>query len=473
MRRTLITLIVLAVLATAGIWAYQTFAPQPEDTQAPREKVVVERGSLLALVNATGTILPEEQMTLSFKTPGRVAEVLVQEGQFVREDAILARLETTDIEYSIAQAELAAGQAQVGLASAQAQLLRALRQPAEYEIAAAEAAVDSARTSYRRLVSGPTPEEIRVARANLDQAEASLEQAQRAYDQVADRPDVAMLPQALQLQQASIAYEVAKANFELTTREPSEAELASAQSAIVQAEANLARLQEGASEEDLLVAQLGVEQAQIAADQAQLSLEQAQSQLEGTTLSAPHDGTITLVGVKAGELSGGQPAFILTDLSEHHVDISVDEIDIGRVAVGQPVTMTLDALPDEMLTGRVSQIAETAQFEAGIVTYKVTVQLDPTDARLRVGMTTNVDIVTERREDVLLVPNRFISIDRSTGRAFVDVAVGNEVQPVEIQLGLRDETHSEVLAGLEEGDVVVLVQESSIDQLREMMGPPR
>jgi HlyD family secretion protein len=425
----------------------------------------------------------------------------VVEGQFVQQGDLLARLETDDLDFSITQAEMAVRQAEMGvrqaeitvrqaessLASAQTQWLRAQNGAAAYDIAAAEAAVESAKASYQRLLAGPTAEEIRVARANLDQAEASLEQAQAAYNQVADRPDVAMLPQALQLEQATIAYQVAQANFELTQRPASAAERAAAQSAIVQAEASLARLQEGASEEDLQIAQIGVEQAQLQVDQAhiqadqaqlqveqaQLSLDQARHQLEGTTLTAPHAGTITTVGVKEGEMSGGQPAFILTDLSLYHVDVTVDEIDIGRVAEGQPVTITLDALPDVRLAGQIEQIAETAQIESGIVSYRVRVGLDPGDAPLRAGMTANVDIVTERRDNVLLVPNRFISIDRTTGQAFVDRAVGSQVQPTEIQIGLRDELSSEVRAGLEEGDVVVLIKESSQERLRQMMmGPP-
>jgi HlyD family secretion protein len=460
MRRVLIILIILVVLTTAGVWVYQNFLSEADQPQEEREEVVVRRGVLAALVNATGTILPEKQTTLSFKSPGRVAEVLVGEGDAVSAGQVLARLETADLEFSVAQAELA-------LALAQAQLLR-LQQPlAEYDVLAAQAALDSATSAYAKLVAGPTEEEIQVARTNLDQAQVARDQAQAAYDQVADRPDVAMLPQSLQLEQATVAYEAARASFQLAMRQPSGAELAAARSAIAQAEAALARLEEGILEEDLLVAQLQVEQAQ-------LSLDQARYQLEGTVLAVPHDGVVTLVGVGPGELSGGQPAFIVTDLSEYHVDVTVDEIDIGRVTVEQQVAITLDALPGETLGGWVDEIAQTAQLDTGVVTYKVTARLEPTDAALRVGMTANVDIVTERREQVLLVPNRFIRIDRATGQGYVDRMVGEEIQPVEIQIGLRDDLFSEVLAGLNEEDVVVLIKESSRDQLRRVMqmGPP-
>jgi HlyD family secretion protein len=104
-----------------------------------------------------------------------------------------------------------------------------------------------------------------------------------------------------------------------------------------------------------------------------------------------------------------------------------------------------------------------------VVGYNVTIRLEPTDAPLRAGMTANVAVVTEHRDNVLLVPNRFVRIDRTTGKAFVDRLSGLEIQPTEIQIGLRDEAMSEVLAGLEEGNVVVLVTQSSRDRLRQVM----
>jgi HlyD family secretion protein len=456
MRRALITLIALAILVVAGLWAYQRFFAQAEDPAvAEREEAIVERGTLLAVVNATGMVLPERQTQLAFQGAGRVAEVLVAEGETVQAGQALARLETTNLVFAIRQAELA-------LSTAQTQYARLQAPPSEYDIATAEAALESARTSYNKLLAGPSMEEIAVARTNLKQAQASLKQAQAAYDQVADRPEIAMLPQSLQLEQATIALEAAEANFALTTRKPTEAELAAARSAVVQAESSLARLKQGVSEEEILLAQLQVQQAQI-------SLDQARYQLEGTELAAPHQGTITLVGIQEGELSGGQPAFVLTDLSRYHIEVDVDEIDIGRVAVGQQASILLDALPGERLVGQIDQIASSAEMDTGIVSYRATIGLLSTNGLLRPGMTANVDIVTESRENVLLVPNRFISIDRLTGRTFVDRLVSNGIQPLEIQVGLRDETYSEVLAGLQEGDTVVLVQESSQDQLRRVM----
>lgn len=455
MKKTLLILIVLAALVAAGGWFYRNSQVRAAEPDAEREEATVQTGTLVAVVYATGTILPERETSLAFEGTGRVAEVLVEEGQSVRKGDVLAHLETSDLEFAVAQAELS-------LALAQAELDRLLQPSAEHDVAAAQAAFKSAKAAYNKLVAGPSQKEVRVARAGLEQAEAALKQAQMAYDLVAARPDIAMLPESLQLELATIAYESAKADFELATRKPSEADLAASRSAIVQAEATLAQLQAGVSAEDLHIAQLQVEQAQ-------LSLDRARRRLENAVLRAPHSGTVTMVDIHVGELSAGQPTFLLADLAEYHADITIDEIDIGRIIEGQPVSITLDALPEAVLTGHVTRIAERAQRDSGIVTYQVAVRLDSNDTPLRAGMTASVEIVTERRENILVIPNRLVHIDRATGQTFVDRLLGDEVQPVEIQLGLRDEFSSEVLSGLSEGDVIVLTQNSSEDRIRSLM----
>lgn len=464
MKRFLTLMLVAIVVGAGGYWAYQRFVVGAGQPTPEMETIAVRRGTMVSLVNATGSILPEEQVTLTFRSAGRVAEVGVQEGQVVQGEDLLARLDTAEL-------ELAARQAELSLVIAQARLAQLQRAVQPYEVAAARAALDSAQAAYERLLDGPSEAQIKVARVSLSQAEASLKQAQAAYDRVRDRPDIAMLPQALQLEQATIAYEVAQANYELANQGPTVAERVAAQAQIAQAEANLKRLQEGAAQEEILIAQKQVEQAHVSLEQAELSLRNAE-------LRAPFRATVTEVNVKPGELtSGGLPALVLADLSQFHIDITVDEIDIARIQVGQPATVTLDALPDLQLAGTVDQIAPTARLEGGLVSYGVTVELASTPALLRVGMTANVDIVVERLDDVLLLPNRYIRIDRETGRTYVDLLVdplGAQTQALEIQIGARNEQQSEVRAGLEAGDVVAITIESSQERLRRtmQMGPP-
>jgi len=146
--------------------------------------------------------------------------------------------------------------------------------------------------------------------------------------------------------------------------------------------------------------------------------------------------------------------------------VLVDEIDVRQVQVGQPVRLSLDALPDTEITGQVTEISPTANDVNGVIAYEVTIVPDATDAPLRAGMSATAIITTAQVDDVVLLPNRFIQLDRETEQAFVYKMVNNEPALQAIELGLRNETDSQILAGLTDGDNVALVTETGAERLR-------
>ena len=442
MQRAVTIVVILAVAIGLSFAGYVAFGEEREIQDTDLQTITVERGTIEATVNTAGNIEPEARVSLTFKVPGEVQSVAVERSQTVQAGDTLARLESADL-------ELAIQQAQANLDISQARLAQTLAGPSEDEIAAAQASLESAQASYDKLLAGPTQDEITVAKAALEQARAALEQAQAAYDEVADLPFVGMLPQALQLEQATIAYESALASYNIQMAGPSELEIKAAEAQVLQAQATLERLTSSPTPEEVAIAQAQVDQAQAALEQAQLALENA-------TLVAPFDGVIAALNVRTGESAPvGLPAIVLVDLSSFHIDVEVDEIDIGQVQVGQKALITLDALPEVEIGGHVASIAPTASTGAGVVSYVVTVALDPTDAPLRADMSANVTITTTRLEDALLVPNRAIQLDRQNGKTYVERMVDDLPTRVEIETGMRNEQMSEVVAGLEEGDVRV------------------
>jgi HlyD family secretion protein len=191
-------------------------------------------------------------------------------------------------------------------------------------------------------------------------------------------------------------------------------------------------------------------------DQAAVALEMARAELEKTTLIAPFDGVVTAVNVREEELTPATvPAVVLEDMSELQIVVDVDEIDVARIDEGQEVTIGVDALPGEVVSGHVERIAPAASQMSGVVVYQVTIVLDKTDLPLRVGMSATAEITTRRLEEVLLVPNWAIRIDRGTGRTFVNLLRADTVEEVEIEVGVRGRDVSEASLGLENGDVVV------------------
>src|SRR5690606_34920611 len=135
---------------------------------------------------------------------------------------------------------------------------------------------------------------------------------------------------------------------------------------------------------------------------------------------------------------------------------------IAQVEVGQHVELRLEALPDETLAGTISRVAVTPTVQGQLVSYRVRVSVDEVDPAVRAGMTATATITVDDLADVLVVPNRFVRIDRATQNAFATVLQDDgSVREVPIELGLRNETHTQVVSGLAEGQTVVLAPRGS------------
>jgi len=472
MRKLFIVVIVLAILGAAGYFGYRQVQARQAAQKPTYETVTVTRGDISATVSATGAVLPEREVGLAFSATGTIALVNVEVGQEVDAGEVLASLDTTDLELAVRQAE-------IGLAQAQAQLRQLQEDPNPVDLAAAQAAVDSAqgnlssaRASYQQTLKGPDSDTLAAAQAQVDQAKVQLLQAQQAYDRVKDRADVGMMPQSVQLQNATIALETAEAQFRAAQKSVTSAQVSAAlaqvtaaEAQVAQAQATLDKLQRGPSDEQVAIAQAGV-------DQAQLALEQAQRRLTNARLVAPWPGVVTSVAiVEGGSAAVGQPAVRLADTTRFHLDVQVDEVDIALIEPGQSVAVQIDALSDLSLGGKVSRISPAAvTSQTGGVSYSVRLEVDSTDAPLLTGMSATATIIANTRENVLLIPNRVVQLERETGRTFVELVTSNGLERVEVQLGLRDDQTSEVREGLAEGDVVAIVSRTSADQLRQLFG---
>jgi HlyD family secretion protein len=483
MKRFLIVLVLVAMIAAGGWFAYDHYlAPIQAQSNTPTyETFTVQRGAIASTVSATGSIEPNDQASLIFRGVGMVNEVMVTVGQSVKSGQLLAQLDTTDLTLTLANAKVAQEIAAAQLAKLEAPpdlmdvaAAQAAVEVAQAGVASAEAALASAQASYRNLFAGPSDAQQVINEAQLRQAEIALKQAQQAYNKIKDQPDAGMYPQAQQLEQATVNYEVAKAQAAKTVEPVNQAQqaqglnqIAQAQSAIRQAQAqvvnarnNLDKLLEGPKEEDLTIARAQVKQAQ-------LNVLQAENALANARLIAPIDGVVSQVNIKAGEIANNaRPAIVLTDLSQFKMKVLVDEIDVRQVAVGQNVRLSVDALPGAEITGKVTEISPTASNINNVVAYEVTVVPDATDQPLRVGMSATAIITTANVDDVILAPNRFITIDRNTGEAYVFKMVNGEPVRQQVELGLRNERESQILAGLQNGDQIAFVTQSSEERLR-------
>ena len=178
--------------------------------------------------------------------------------------------------------------------------------------------------------------------------------------------------------------------------------------------------------------------------------------MEHAWIESPFSGIITLADAKPGDqVSMGTPVFRVDDLSSLLVDVDVSEVDINRVAVGQPVSLTFDAILAQEYTGEVVEVSPVGNTLAGVVNFKVTIKLLDADEKVKPGMTAAVNMVVSQLEDVLLVPNRAVRVEE--GERIVYILKGGELVRVSVELGANADVYSEVIGGdLKVGDQVVL-----------------
>jgi HlyD family secretion protein len=499
MRKLVIGIVVLVVVGAAVFFGYQKLKPAQAAT--PVQTATVTRGNLVMSVAGAASISSKNVTNQSFRISGKVKTVNVQQGDRVQAGQVLMELDTTDLEVTIAKAKLSLATAEqqfakakigstaaeiaaakANLVSAQQKLADVKAGPSKAQIASAEASLRTAQDNLNTLYSQPTAESIASAKAKLDQAKNSLwaSQSQRdstcgqavasgnASSAACNSANASVANAEINVQLAEVAYadaqkpatavaieaataQVANAQDTLDKlrASPTAADIASAEAAVATAQATLDTKTTGPTAQDLAISQASV-------DQAKITLEQAQRALEDAKLTALFAGTVTAVNYRVGEsANAGATAVGLVDLSTLELVVPLAEVDVARVAVGQAVTMTLDALTGVKMAGAVKYVSPVATITQGVVNYNVTIQIPKPDAAVRPGMTASATIVVERHDNVLLVPNRAVSTSGRQKLVTVLSADGTEM-PIQVTVGSTGESFTEITAGLNEGDKVVL-----------------
>jgi len=441
-KRTLIAVFGIAAVVVA-FWLFRRYQNSRAAISAQYQTVAAREDTIVATVSASGSLLPRQQVTLNLMSTGLLDAVSVVAGQKVEKGQELARLDTRQLEASVAQAEAA-------LKISEARLAQTKAGTSAADLVAAEAAVDSAQALYEsaKTTLGLRGDQLTIAEADLKKAEIALRDAQGAYDRVAALPQIGMLPQSAALERATIDYQRASANYKLQVAGLNDSSLKGAVSQLAQAKAQLDRLQRAPTPEDLTIAEAQVEQSSA-------SLEQAKLRLADAILIAPFSGTVLSVDAEAGDLvAASSPMMVLGDLGSFHVDATIDETDIGRVQIGQDAAVTLDAFPDSTFVGKVTRLDLSGKSVQGVVSYALEIELAPTEEALRSGMTATANITVARKLG-LVVPNRAIKRD-TVGKYYVEVLAGDQAQKRFVTPGLSNELVTEILSGVNAGDQVIV-----------------
>jgi HlyD family secretion protein len=232
--------------------------------------------------------------------------------------------------------------------------------------------------------------------------------------------------------------------------------------------------------EELEKAQARYSSARAAYEQSKAALEIAQSNLNNTVIRSPIGGTVLTRNVNVGQtiVPNSQPLFVVAEsLARMKLDANVNEVNIGKVETGQKVNFTVEAYPNKIFHGTVSQVINDPVITNNIVTFSVVVQIENEERMLKPGMTAAVNIIVADEKDVLTVPTaalRFIPLPSASITAKPDDAYGDShvwillkdgrIAPVSVKTGMSDDTYSEITKGdIKEGQDVIVESSSDND----------
>jgi HlyD family secretion protein len=360
-------------------------SPGAQDTgtrqlEATPEATQAAAATTSSSISALGSVEANMVANLQFQTAGTVAGVYAQVGDYVKVGEVLADLKGDD-------AWMTYNQAQLNLETANLAMDTLMQPPSEADLKVAKANVASAQAGYSDTANSVTQTQLDTAQMKYDQAAAqvtALEDERRHMDGT----DAQITIKEAQIGAATFNAEIARLQLE-SLKTPNSSALWSSGIRIQQAQLQLEELQQEPAQSD-------INNAQVAIDRAQATVLNAQTALEQIQLVTPITGYVTAINISSDDaVATGTAAIVVSDSSILHMTVPINELDIGKISEGMDATISLDALPDLTIPGKVEHVGWLSTTNSdGIVTYNVQVVLNTTDPRVRIGMTGQVTIET-------------------------------------------------------------------------------
>ncbi len=504
-RRTPWIILILLILAAAGGGAYYYYfhlRPAAQAATAPEPTISTtraSRGDLIITAAGSGTLIPADEVSLGFQTSGTLAEVLVKVGDVVQAGQVLARLDDTDVQREVAQAEIShrlaqlslealtreasaaeIAAAQASLASAKANLAKLTAGPDSQEVLAARENLKSARQKLDALLAGPDATEVKNAQYALEtaknnlwsqqlsrdaacgmndhvkcnQAQAAVGNAEAAVRKAQEELDAVLAgPSADEIADARARVASAQAQLDSLLAKPGADEIAAAEAQVAKAQGDLDALLAGADATEL-------EKAQLSLEQARLNLQSARRKLDQLVLKAPIAGTVTAVNARVGDSVGSGAIITLADLSQPRLKFWVEEADMASAAPGNAVNIVFEALPDYTFRGEILSVDPMLVTVSNLSAVQAYASIDLTQQPVRLfsAMNAEVEVVAGEARNAVLVPVQALRELAPDQYAVMVVADDGTLALRPVTVGLKDLVSAEIRAGLAEGEQVVLAQ---------------
>lgn len=522
MRKPVVVILVILLVVICGGGGF--FVNQFQKQQAEAQKrsageVRVERGDLALTVIDTGTLDAFRAVDIKSRVGGRIERLLTDEGDIVAEGQLVAIVDPQETQLQVDQLSAQVRSAQLGaertsieieqrrvtakaaLEQAEARLaqleLEAKNQPTltNANVRAAELALNTARKERERLTTTAHPNArvaaesaVREAEASYDNAKLNLERqqnllerqfvAQRVVDDArlqlrlaearltSARDSLSRIDAVQRLELERVDDQIRQAETDLQRANTNRFVDTVKQREIESARAQVETARAGLRDVETMAKSRGQSLASV--QQLSASLADGRRQLSETSIRSPMSGVVTRRYVEIGELvaalsgfSQGTPIYRVEDRSSLLVKLSINEIDVAKLTLGMPVTVEVDAFPNERIEGRVTKIAPasttvgTQQVGAdAVVKYSVEVTLNKPDDRLKSGMSARCTMRVEERKNVLRVPIEYLGKDDEGEYVLVKNATTKKNDKVRVKTGLRTGAFIEVVSGVEEGTVI-------------------
>jgi len=400
--------VLLLILQTTN----RIFKKRQEQTSLPQvqaERIVpvqvarVQRGEIKSFLTVSGLVEPKEIVRVFAKSIGQAKEVLVEEGDLVKKNDVLMRLDDEQIRLQVAQAK---------------------------------ANLDVAQASLERIKAGARPQEINQAEAAVRQAKVNLDSAEENYQKMRKLFSEGAVSEQ-QHDQAKNHFEIAQAQYQVASE-------------------SYKLVTEGASPEDIKTVEAQVRQAQSA-------LELAQSQLGNTIIRAPISGSVTALSVKTGELvSSAMPLLSIMDKSELYLKTGISEKDIAAITIGQRSEVFIDAFSGEVFSGEVT--SKGAIVDPLSKTMEIKIKIVKPHIDITPGMFARANILIAQDPDTLVIPSTALS--RRLDGLFVFVLDKNKetIQKKPVIIGITHSNQVEVIDGLQENEIIVILGNIALEE---------
>ena len=457
LNKWLIGLLILGSLMGGGYFIYRQITISfAQKARSKMLTVPVERETLPITILANGTIEAKQSTNVSPDTSGRLKSLLVKEGDYVKTGQILARMDDSTLQGQLIQA-------QGSLASAQANLKKAIAGNRSQDIAQAQAQLEQAQADLQKAQAGNRSQDIAQAQARLKSAQANLTKAEDDFNrnqQLYNAGAIALQilnQQRAERDSAQAAVNEAQQALALQKAGTRAEDIEQLKAVVTEKQQALALQKAGTRQED-------IETARGEVTQQQGNLKTIQTQIENTIIRAPFSGIVTAKYADPGgfvtpttsgsEVSSATSSSILSLASNYQVVAKVAETDISKIKVGQTVAVIADAYPDKTFTGKVAEVAPQATVTSNVTSFEVKVNFTDPETLLRPNMNVNAKFDAGKLNNALVIPT--VAILRQKSGTGVRVITEKGTKFVPIKTGLTVNSKTEVISGLQGNEKVLL-----------------